>query len=183
MTDPRLNHRAPRGRDGREGARWHMRVWAEWVTNQRDRGWPRESSEVRASQSKQAQTRLNKQARWRGKGAPPPMPKETRPSGCSRIPDIDRARIGPAVDRLLRDMDQTGPRRAVQAQAVRLWALAGGSSAKAAQELDVHPRTVIRRVQCGLEWLAERLRWVALERQQMERESVPRETTDPETLL
>ena len=35
------------------------------------------------------------------------MPKETRPSAGSRIPDIDRTRLGPVVNRCILDLAES----------------------------------------------------------------------------
>ena len=132
-------------------ARHAMEVWREWLVTREERGWPRESSEVRAQQRAQTETVTNGAARWRGKGEPPPMPKETRPAASSRIPDIDRARLGPAVNRLLLDL------AAIDAAAARVlqghYLLASLTTEKRSGYLGVSSRNYWRHVNRGLEWL------------------------------
>ena len=162
------NHRAPRGRDGRERdplgpARWHMLVWGEWLRGPKPSGYPREASEVRASESRQAQTNLRGRAKWRGRGEPPSMPKETRASGRSRIPPIDRARIGPHVDRLLLDYEAEGGK--VWARALRLeYSALRGTQIDRAAGLKLTPTRYKGLLREGLWWLTGRLNWVPLEK-------------------
>jgi len=103
-----------------------MESWAHWAAQQRETGWPPMSSEARAAQAAQTATRTDGVARYRGTveltngkrvaKTPPPMPKETRPQARSITPRIDRAKLGPHVDRLLHEMIDEG--RAVEVAAL-----------------------------------------------------------------
>jgi len=107
-------------------AAWAMESWAAWITHRTDTGYPPMSSEARAAQAAQTATRTDGVARYRGtveltngkrvKKQPPPMPKETRPQAHSITPRIDKAKLGPHVDRLLHDMMDNG--RAVEVSAL-----------------------------------------------------------------
>lgn len=70
-------------------ARGHyvMQMWGDWKAGERERGWASTSHEERARQQALTQYRAS------------PGP---------RIPDIDRSRIGPKVERLLQDLGTEG---------------------------------------------------------------------------
>ena len=166
----RQNHRTARGRTGRSPADELRRegqiaaeVWARWREEERhrSRGWPSESTEGRAMAQAQSGTRLDGIARWRGTGTPPRVPRETRQPAKTRIPAIDRSRLGPAADRLLQDLEATRKWRA--SLAVKLAALTAAPACERAAALGVCVGTYRRDVRDGLlflgYWLrAERLR-------------------------
>lgn len=165
-ADTRLNHYAARRRDGRAeheprqrdhlaAARFAMDVFAWWWVTRRERGWPSESSELRALQSKQATTDTTGDARWKGVGDPPRMPKETRSAHGGRIPDIDRARMGPRVLTLLLAFQDIGGERYIQVMvAEHFWP---GKMHERARKLDMAVKTYQTYYREGLSWLAGRL--------------------------
>lgn len=128
----RDKRRAVRDRRRRSRAEHGLEVYGAWVWDRPELGWPSESSELRAFHRAQTKTRTNGIAAYHGRvevdeggrtapKIPPPMPKETRPSTGPRIPRTDMARLGPHVDRLLRDMDELGLR--LEARVLRACAL------------------------------------------------------------
>ena len=142
MTD-RQNHRAPRdGRSERRDSDRAMQIWAWWWVERRERGWPSESPE----------------ARILAHGGE--LVRATTPAG-PRVPDIDKARHGPRVNRLLQDMDAEG--LAIEALVLRLVALSRRGYADVAAELEISTRTVLRRHRRGRDWMDEQLRLIPLE--------------------
>lgn len=162
----RANRRKSRPRQGVfDYARHCMQVWAAWWVAQDERGWPHESSEVRAFHRAQTKTVTDGIAAYRGRVEvnddgktvpkdPPPMPKETRASSRSRIPDIDGARLGPQVHRHLLDLCEMGG--TIDAEAVMLWALETKPPI-AAEQLGVSERDYRRHRDRALAWLSGRL--------------------------
>ena len=150
-------------------ARWCMDVFAWWWTSQRERGWPSESLEARAMRLAAGATDTQGQAAYRGRVEvndegktvprdPPPFPKETRASGGARIPDIDRARIGPEVYRHLLGLVETGgPGGAQLVDALMAEHLWPGTLQDRAKVLDVSVKTYQTRYREGLSWLAGRM--------------------------
>lgn len=113
-------------------ARHALEAWAWWVYHRRELGWPPLSCVARAQEAAQG-----------GSSRPEPGP---------RIPRMDKARLGPAVDRLLRDMDEGGARR--QAQVLRAGALHPRMpSSSLAAQLGISPRTYRRAYKLGLQRL------------------------------
>lgn len=181
LSDPRLNRRAERGRDGRAAsdpssrsaldyARHCLEVWAYWYVNQRELGWPRESCEVRAFEASQRATVTDGQAAYHGTATwtddagnvhrvrkdPPPAPKETRPQAGPRVPLTDHARLGPQVDRLIREIADTHGERV--AQVVRVEALARQRPVyERADHVRVSRRTYYRAWRVGLRALSAML--------------------------
>ena len=95
-----------------------MQVWLAWVLVQDERGWPDMDSISRAAQQAQTATERMGIARWKGRGEPPPMPKETRNRVGTIVPDIDKARQGPQVNRVLIDLDAMGAHLTAQTMRV-----------------------------------------------------------------
>lgn len=160
MRDKR---RARRDRIRRSAAEHALEVWAAWAWDRREYGWPHESSEVRAYLMAQTKTETQGEAAYRGRievededgkirlvpKEPPPMPKDTRVSARPRVPEVDRARLGPQIDRLLRDMDEVGLLQA--ARVVRASALFPQDSVETlAGALGMTPRHFLRLKRRGL---------------------------------
>lgn len=140
---------------GRDYASHCMDVWATWWAGQSEYGWPSMSSEVVAQQRAQTATRIDGVARWRGKGDPPTMPKESRPAASCRIPKIDPAKLGPEVDRHLRDLDNDEP---TLAMALKIHHLGPSLTAEQrARHLRLSVRAYYTAYRSGLLWLAGRL--------------------------
>ncbi len=102
-----------------EDGRYFMRVWRNWAAESRERGWTAHDSIERASYQARTATELNGIARWQGKGTPPHMPKETKRQPGSTIPhDIDRAKLGPQTDRIIKMLRDNGLNLTVEAMIV-----------------------------------------------------------------
>lgn len=100
--------RARRERRRRSAADHALEVWAAWVHDRREYGWPRESSEVRAFWAAQTATVVSGRDNSVRQGVGTPACKESRQRRGGGIPRIDQARLAPHTDRLLRDMDEMG---------------------------------------------------------------------------
>ena len=146
-------------------ARFAMRIWRDWKVAEQERGWPTKSSEVVAQHRARTATVVDGAAAYRGRvevgdngrtvpKEPPPMPKETRPSAGPRIPDIDRARLGPEVDRCILDLAESAPDTAAALQAHYLDEKS--TAEKRAAELGMSVRAYWNHHDRGLMWLAGR---------------------------
>lgn len=132
-----------------------MQVWRTWVTSQREHGWPSQSAEARAYERAKTATKVDGVAAWRGQGTPPDMPKETRPKAGSSIPDHDRAKLGPAVDRHLADLSEWD---AALSMALKAHYLDSSRDVdRRAQLLGLGRREYYQAVSDGLLWLEGRL--------------------------
>lgn len=161
-----------RKRDVLAYAKQCMEIWAAWQAGADERGWPSESVEGRAMQSAKTGTNTKGQAAYRGRVViaededgnpvktvakdPPPYPKETRAAARSRLPNIDHARLGPAINRHLLDLHELGGAEA--AKVLRMHHGAPGEPVQArASALGMSIRTYWYRYSQGLAWLAGRL--------------------------
>lgn len=132
----RVRDKRRANRSQHETAIHALGIWAEWVMQREEYGWPRASSEWRAME-------LANGGYYRA------------PAG-SRVPRIDMARRGPEVDRLLRDMDETGGFR--MASVLRAGALYPREPARAlSAQLGMSPRTWFRLRRHGLNRLSAAL--------------------------
>lgn len=121
-----------------------MDMWAAWWLDVRERGWPSESLEAR----------LMAHAGEMVRASTPPGP---------RIPNIDRARIGPKVHRLLLDMHTEG--LGLEALVMMLYALSGPKDGRGqvAEALGVKVQQVKDALERGRNWMDGQLRLVPLE--------------------
>jgi hypothetical protein len=116
-----------------------MNMWAWWWLERRERGWPSESIEAR----------LMAHAGELVRASIPPGP---------RIPNIDRARYGPRVHRLLLDMEAEGV--GLEALIMMLYALAKPQRGRLqiAEELGMAVQQVKDALEKGRNWMDHQLR-------------------------
>lgn len=145
-------------------ARHGMDVWREWIITREDKGWPSFSSEVQAQHRAQTATVVDGVARFRGRvelegktvpREPPDMPKETRPSAGSKIPDIDLARLGPKVNRQILDLREMDKDTATVLQVQ--WLFEGRPLVSRLAEAGMEKARYYERLNAGLMWLQGRL--------------------------
>lgn len=141
-----------------------MTVWAAWHIGYEEYGWPTYSSEVSAQQRARTATVVDGVAAYRGRvevgqktvpREPPPMPKETRCGSRTRVPEIDRARLGPSVNRHLLDLDEFDK---LTANVLRAHYLATKETVKErADVFGIGVSAYWAKHKAGLYWLAGRL--------------------------
>ena len=146
-----------------------LAVWAQWMVNRNELGWPCQAIEVVAFERSRTATVVTGVARWKGRleyvdgqlvrhmAAPPPMPQETRPRAGPSIPPLDRHRLAPRVNRALVDLEERAhaprTRLVVSVQYLtptwptqRRWSALGASQ-----------RTYWRHLNAGYAWLEREL--------------------------
>lgn len=140
-----------------------MKDWALWKATDYERGWPKESHEVRAYERHMQSTVTNGIAKYtatieleggrRVKKLTPSTPKDTRPAASSRIPNIDLDQIGPRVDAMLKDMAAQGDWWAVTAVALIVNTTSPASTNQQAREFKISRRAYYHRLDQGYSWL------------------------------